>query len=177
MGPLIVFVDGHNALHVLGVDAGGHEADRGALVADVRSRTRRGVVFFDGHPPPGEFGAYEAKGVRVVFSMSREADDSIVDAVRESAQPGAILVVTDDLELARRAAQLGAKTARVREFFAPRAARATEDSAREREVAHASDAMGLSDAEIAEMERRLTAERRSPGTPRRRPTRRSPRPR
>jgi len=56
--------------------------------------------------------------VRVVFSRSREADDAIVDAVRDAAQPGRLLVVTDDLELARRVGQLGARTARVRSFFA-----------------------------------------------------------
>jgi len=128
---MIVFVDGHNALHVLGVDAGGHEADRGALVADVRDRVRLltpgATVFFDGHPPGGEFAASQSRGVRVVFSLSREADDAIVDAVRDQDQAGRVLVVTDDLELSRRVAQLGAKTTRVRTFFARAAGRVAED--------------------------------------------------
>jgi hypothetical protein len=115
---VIVFVDGHNALHALGVDAGGHEADRGALVARVRDLTRHGVVFFDGHPPPGEFASSQARGVRVVFSLSREADEAIVDMLRDEDQTGRVVVVTDDLELARRARQLGARTSRVRPFFA-----------------------------------------------------------
>jgi predicted RNA-binding protein with PIN domain len=118
---MIVFVDGHNALHVLGVDAGGHEADRGTLVRDVRERVRRmtpgATVFFDGYEPPGAFAESTDRGVRVVFSRGREADEALVDAVRDAEQAGRILVVTDDLGLARRAAQLGAKTTRVRTFF------------------------------------------------------------
>jgi YacP-like NYN domain-containing protein len=113
-----VLVDGTNALHALGIDAGGLEADRGVLLRQVRSRARKATVFFDGHPPPGEFDAYEARGVRVAFSLGREADELIVDAVRDADQAGALLVVTDDLELARRATQLGARTCRVRSWFA-----------------------------------------------------------
>jgi predicted RNA-binding protein with PIN domain len=179
---MIVFVDGHNALHVLGVDAGNHEADRGALVRSVRERVRLlrpgATVFFDGHPPPGEFAASQARGVRVVFSLHREADDAIVDAVRDADEPRRVLVVTDDLELARRVAQLGAVTARVRAFFAQDRTAAVREDARDGEVAHPSDARGLSDAEIAEMERKFVSERRrTPGTlPKRAPTRR-PRPR
>lgn len=129
---MIVFIDGHNALHVLGVDAGGHDADRGALVADVRERVRRltpgATVFFDGHPPPGEFAATQNRGVRVAFSMSREADEAIVDAVRDEDEPGRVLVVTDDLELARRVSQLGARTSRVRRFFAAAPDRVSEEA-------------------------------------------------
>jgi hypothetical protein len=152
---VIVLVDGTNALRSLGVDAGGYEADRGALVADVRRRTRKGVVFFDGWPPPGEFVESAARGVRVVFSKGREADDEIVDAVRDADDPRRVLVVTDDVPLGRRAAQLGAKHLRISGYFtkdAPVEGGET-DAAREAQVAHPSDAGGLSDAEIAEMER------------------------
>jgi predicted RNA-binding protein with PIN domain len=166
---MIVFVDGHNALNVLGVDAGNHEADRGTLIREVRERVRRmrpgATVFFDGHPPPGEFAVGEARGVRVVFSLHREADDAIVDAVRDAAEPTRVLVVTDDLGLARRVGQLGATTARVRAFFAQDRTSAVRVDPRDREVAHPSDAGGLSDAEISDMERRFVSERRrSPGT-------------
>lgn len=174
---MIVLVDGTNALRALGVDAGGYEADRGALLADVRSRTRRGVVFFDGYPPPGEFAESQARGVRVVFSKGREADEAIVDAVRDADDPRRALVVTDDLGLARRASQIGAKTSRVRAFFAPRAAAAPGCGTRETQVAHPSDARGLSDAEISEMERAFTDARRTRGTRPSPPTRRPPRPR
>ena len=179
---MIVFVDGHNALNVLGVDAGNHEADRGSLVREVRERVRLmrpgATVFFDGHPPPGEFATSQARGVRVVFSMNREADEDIVDAVRDADDPRRVLVVTDDLGLSRRVQQLGAVAQRVRAFFAVTGAKEQPDHERSGQVAHEGDARGLSDTEISEMERRFLSERRrSPGTlPRRAPTRR-PRPR
>jgi predicted RNA-binding protein with PIN domain len=179
---MIVFVDGHNALNVLGVDAGNHEADRGALLREVRERVRLmrpgATVFFDGHPPPGEFAASQARGVRVVFSRNREADEDIVDAVRDADEPRRVLVVTDDLGLSRRVQQLGAVAQRVRAFFAEPVATAQPENERSGQVAYDGDARGLSDAEIAEMERRFVSERpRSGGTlPKRAPTRR-PRPR
>jgi len=182
---MIVFIDGHNALHALGIDRGGHEADRGALVADVRERVRRltpgATVFFDGHPPGGEFAASQARGVRVVFSKHREADDEIVDAVRDADQAGRVLVVTDDLDLARRVSQLGAKTSRVRAFFA----RASADRVAEaRDDEKPSDSGGFTPADfglpdvIDLNDRRLLSDgRRTPGTrPSPRPRRR-PRPR
>jgi hypothetical protein len=180
---MIVFVDGHNALHVLGVDKGGHEADRGALVADVRERVRRltpgATVFFDGHPPGGEFAASQARGVRVVFSLHREADDAIVDAVRDADQAGRVLVVTDDLELARRVTQLGAKTTRVRTFFARGADRVAEDADEKPEDSGGFTPadFGLPDHVDLNDKSFLNDGRRSPGTrPSRRTTRR-PRPR
>jgi predicted RNA-binding protein with PIN domain len=119
---LIVLVDGHNALHALGIDAGNHEADRGALIARVRSIARpkrdQAVVFFDGHPEPGAFGTTTLRGVRVVFSEGREADEAIVDAIRAADASGRVVVVTDDLGLSRRATQLGASAVRVWEWFA-----------------------------------------------------------
>lgn len=131
---MIVFVDGHNALHVLGIDAGDHDADRGVLIRDFRERVRRltpgATLFFDGWPPPGEFVESSGRGVRVVFSKSREADESIVDAVRDAEQAGRILVVTDDLELSRRVTQIGAKTTRVRTFFDRVAAPADDEDAK-----------------------------------------------
>ena len=176
---MIVFVDGHNALHVLGIDAGNHEADRGALVRDVRERVRRltpgATVFFDGHPPGGEFASSQARGVRIVFSLSREADEAIVDAVRDEDQAGRVLVVTDDLELSRRVSQLGAKTARVRSFFSRDEGRVSEADSKP------SDSGGFTPAdfglpEVIDLDdRRLLSEGpRTPGTPRRRPTRRRP---
>lgn len=176
---MIVFVDGHNALHVLGIDAGNHEADRGALIADVRERVRKltpgATVFFDGHPPGGEFASSQARGVQVVFSLSREADDSIVDAVRDADQTGRILVVTDDLELARRVAQLGAKTTRVRKFFS-RGAPPDEDPSEKPTDSGGFTAADFGLPEVIDLDDRrlLNDGPRTPGTRPKRPTRRRP---
>jgi len=177
---LIVFVDGHNALHVLGIDAGNHEADRGALVRDVRERVRRltpgATVFFDGHPPGGEFAATQNRGVNVVFSLSREADDAIVDAVRDADQAGQVLVVTDDLELSRRVAQLGAKTSRVRTFFSRGEGRVAESDEKPTDAGGFTAAdFGLPDVIDLNDKRLLSEGRQSSGTPPKRPTRKRPR--
>ncbi len=176
---MIVFVDGHNALRVLGVDAGNHEADRGALIADVRERVRHltpgATVFFDGHPPGGEFASSQVRGVRVVFSLSREADDSIVDAVRDANEAGQVLVVTDDLGLARRVTQLGAKTTRVRKFFS-RGAPAVEDVHEKPTDSGGFTAADFGLPEVIDLnDRRLLNDGpRTPGTLPKRPTRRRP---
>jgi hypothetical protein len=177
---LIVFVDGHNALRALGVDAGNHEADRGALVRDVRERVRKltpgATVFFDGHPPGGEFAATQNRGVNVVFSLSREADDAIVDAVRDADQPGRVLVVTDDLGLSRRVSQLGAKTSRIREFFARREEKTDEPEEKPGDAGGFTAAdFGLPDVVDLDDARLLSEGRRTSGTPPRRPTRKRPR--
>ena len=111
--------------------------------------------------------------VRVEFSLSREADESIVDAVRDADQAGRVLVVTDDLELSRRVAQLGAKTTRIRAFFSRGEGRVSEDDAKP------SDSGGFTPADFGLPEVIDLADRgllnegpRTPGTPRRRPTRR-----
>ncbi len=180
---MIVFVDGHNALFALGVDAGGHEADRGALVADVRGRVRRlapgATVFFDGRPPGGEFAESSARGVRVVFSGAREADDAIVDAVRDADEPGRVLVVTDDLALSRRVAQLGAKTTRVRTFFSRRVDGQVEPpDVKPADCGEFTAAdFGLPETIDLDDRRFLSGGRRSPGTRPSRPTTRRPRPR
>ena len=177
---MIVFIDGHNALHVLGIDAGNHEADRGALVRDVRERVRRltpgATVFFDGHPPGGEFAATQNRGVNVVFSLSREADEAIVDAVRDADQAGQVLVVTDDRELARRVSQLGAKTAGVRSFFTRAEGRVAESDEKPSDSGGFTPAdFGLPDVIDLNDKRLLSEGRQSSGTHPKRPTRKRPR--
>jgi hypothetical protein len=56
-----------------------------------------------------------------------EADRAILDRVLEAQQPGALLVVTNDLEMARKARQLGAKTTSVDEWFDPGEGPAPDD--------------------------------------------------
>ncbi len=136
-------VDGHNALHALRISAADHGAERLLLLETVRTRTRRAIVFFDGFPPPGEFVQTETKGVAVRFSERREADEAIVELVRDDARPARLTVVTDDLGLARRVEQMGAHTARIRDFFRV-GVRETEDKPRDAGGFTASD-FGLPD--------------------------------
>lgn len=68
------------------------------------------TVVFDGRPladlPEGDFEGVE---VRYAERSGRDAaDDRIVDLVRESADPGAVCVVTSDRELNERVQRLGA---------------------------------------------------------------------
>jgi hypothetical protein len=112
-------VDGQNAIHALRMKGRDIAALRAALVARVRRHAPRGAhVHFDGHPPAGAFARTDDGGVEVQFSGDREADDAIAEIVRESRTPSRFVVVTDDLELARRVEQMGAQSARVAEFFA-----------------------------------------------------------
>jgi len=113
-----ILVDGHNVAHRLRL-AGASEAVCEQVVTRVRGAAPRGAtVFFDGHPGSGAFGGTEHRGVTLRFSGGAEADQGIVDHVRQAKRPRAITVVTDDLELARRVEQLGASSLRVRQFFA-----------------------------------------------------------
>lgn len=117
-----VLVDGHNAMHRLRIAGPTPERARDRLLARVRAVSPRGAtVFFDGHPGPGAFGGTEAGGVTVRFSGDAEADEAIVDSVRSSRRARNLVVVTDDLELAKRAEQLGASSLRVAQFFAEEA--------------------------------------------------------
>lgn len=103
-----LLLDGHNAMHRLRIRSKDHEAARNALLRRVETRGLPATVFFDGHGT-GRSG--------VVFSGKRAADELILEAVRRSERPGTLLVVTDDREVSGRAAQLGARTSGVREFF------------------------------------------------------------
>ena len=114
-----IVVDGHNAIHGLRLAGAPIEALRTRLVNRVRAAAPRGAaVFFDGHPGSGEFGGTTDRGVTVRYAGDREADEAIVEHVREARRPGRIVVVTDDLELARRVEQVGASSMRVAQLFA-----------------------------------------------------------
>jgi predicted RNA-binding protein with PIN domain len=112
-------VDGHNAMHRLRLSGGPVESLRARLVTRVRAAAPLGaVVYFDGHPSPGAFGGTEDRGVTVRYAGDREADEAIVEHVRDARHPRRLVVVTDDLELARRVEQLGASSMRVAQLFA-----------------------------------------------------------
>jgi hypothetical protein len=115
-----VLIDGHNALAALRVRGRTHEEKRHAFLALVAQVTRRAVVFFDArNAPPGLFDRVNERGVAVVYCRRREADAVIVKEVRDADAPGALVVVTNDREVAGRCAQLGARAMGVQEFFGP----------------------------------------------------------
>jgi hypothetical protein len=115
-----VLVDGHNALHRLGLKSGNHEADRRELLIRVREVDPRAVVWFDARgAPPGLPESTREHGVRVRYARRTEADRAILDRVLDADRPGRLLVVTNDIEMARKARQLGAKTATVDSWFDP----------------------------------------------------------
>jgi len=121
-------VDGHNALHRLRLVGPDREASRARLLSRVRAAAPRGAtVFFDGHPGTGAFAGTEDRGISVRFSGDVEADHAIVELVRASSRPRRFVVVTDDLELARRVEQMGASSLRVAQFLADVAAPDADD--------------------------------------------------
>ena len=115
-------IDGHNALHVLRIRGEDHAAQRQELLRRVRALAPGATVYFDarGRTGPRPPRRCTEGGLRVVYCSDREADEAIIEAVRNTASPQDLLVVTDDREVMGRAAQLGAKTRTVRKFFAAR---------------------------------------------------------
>jgi hypothetical protein len=114
-------VDGHNALHRLGLDTGTHEGDRRALLRRVRAIDPGAVVYFDArHAPPGLPTTSREEGVAVRYCRGEEADDAILRVVRNRDRPETLTVVTDDSEVSGVSRQLGAKTASVRRWFGGR---------------------------------------------------------
>jgi hypothetical protein len=115
---MTALIDGHNAIHRLGLRTGSHEGDRRALLARVRRADPQAEVYFDARQAPPRLPDLPREGgLRVRYVRGREADDAILDRVRSAERPGDLVVVTDDRELAGGARQLGARTLPVREFL------------------------------------------------------------
>ncbi|MDH3591653.1 MAG: NYN domain-containing protein [Planctomycetota bacterium] len=115
-----VLVDGHNALAALRIRGATHEEQREALLRRIAAATPRATVYFDARrAPAGLMPEQRRFGLDVVFCRTREADDAILEAVRDADQPSRLVVVTNDNEVAGRAAQLGAQALGVAEFFGP----------------------------------------------------------
>ena len=116
-------VDGFNVLHagvLRGNDRQGwwREEMRARLLARVAAFDDESAelwVVFDG---PGPGGAAEVASMRprVVFAPS--ADDWLLSAVREAADPAQIVIVTADRQLADRARHRGARVVSPRVFLA-----------------------------------------------------------
>lgn len=116
-------VDGFNVLHA-GVLRGNDR--RGWWREEMRARLLERVacfedgeaelwVVFDGSGPGGD-AEQASERPRVVFAPS--ADEWLLDAVRETADPAAVVVVTADRQLADRARHRGARVVSPRAFLA-----------------------------------------------------------
>ena len=126
-----VLVDGHNAMGALRVRGETHEARRRELLRRVASVAPRATVFFDAsRAPAGILMAYSEQGLHVVYCRDREADAAILERVRDAAVPARLVVISNDREVTGRAAQLGAQTSGVREFFGPGPIAPVEGAAR-----------------------------------------------
>lgn len=129
-------VDGYNCLRNMadcpGLGSGDLEAARMGFVRSLEMHQQvsgdRVIVVFDGpaeacrgvSDPGPERERPAVRGVEVVYARGRDADAAIVDLIRSSCKAGlrargltrggAWIVVTEDRELARRAARLGTRT-------------------------------------------------------------------
>jgi len=113
-----VLIDGHNALGALDIRGRTHQERRHALMSRVAGLAPGATVFFDARrAPEGLFEREALHGILAIYCREREADDFILDAVRDSANPGQVLVVSNDRQITGTARQHGAKTAAVGDFF------------------------------------------------------------
>ncbi len=118
MGCVRALIDGHNAIHALRLKASKHEELRRELARRVLAVDPDATIYFDAkHAGPLPFDSAREGGVRVVYCRHRDADDEILDAVRDAERPRELLVVTNDREVKGRAAQLGARVSGVADFF------------------------------------------------------------
>jgi len=117
-------IDAHNALHrILPGVSGGLDALRRELLRTVQhslpSQRDRAHLVFDAASGSAHAGTSSRSGALSWEYAVGSADDAIVGWLRgDERSTTEVTVVTDDRELRGRAKQLGAKTMRLREFFA-----------------------------------------------------------
>lgn len=105
-----VLVDGNNVLHRLAAGERSRHGLRRRILQAVRGQRMRVEVIFDGPPPEGVPGVERLGAVSVRYAGKRSADDLIIERLPSGASAADWTVVTDDRELARRAAAAGART-------------------------------------------------------------------
>lgn len=135
-----VLLDGHNAMHRLGLGDGPQKARRDEIIRRFSRLAPDATIYFDGHRDSGDDPHPNTRvgSVRVVYCNDREADDEILDAVREHATPSRLLVVSDDRRVTGTAKQHGARISGVRDFFgrAPIGGRAAAARRAPRDILH-----------------------------------------
>jgi YacP-like NYN domain len=113
-----LIVDGSNLLPALARSSGG--VPQAALIGRLRAAIPASIaveLVFDGAPDPGLRGQRIAAGVTVRHAGRRTADEAILELIERagptfaSRHADAILVVTDDRELATGVRARGARTA------------------------------------------------------------------
>ncbi len=114
-------VDGNN---VMGQRAGWHRdkpAAQRRLIAELAEMTRQQnvavTVVFDGKPLDGITDGSDVDGVTVYFARpGSDADERIVELVRDATEPEQILAVTSDRQLTHRLRDLGVEAMRSGQF-------------------------------------------------------------
>jgi len=113
-----VLIDGHNALGALDVRGRTHEECRHSLMSIVAGIAPGATIFFDARRAPAGLFEREAMfGILAIYCREREADEFILDAVRDALQPTQVLVVSNDRRITGTARQYRARTVSIEEFF------------------------------------------------------------
>lgn len=145
-------IDGHNLIGVLPNISLAQPDDEARLIDQLLSYRARGagemIVFFDGNPLSAEVGSHKPKpipnrpGLEVHYATrGKTADDTIVEFLRDSRQPGQYAVVTNDAELISRVRSLGASILRANEFSAQMARHAPSRKSPRQKAASAGEAL------------------------------------
>ena len=104
-------IDGYNLLYAMGLvhaRMGPHGLEKARLallgrLADSGGAAAVTVVFDAGHAPPGAQPEQDHQGVRVLFALTREADDLIEELIGQDSAPRGLTVVSDDRRVRRAA--------------------------------------------------------------------------
>ena len=107
-----LLIDGSNLLHAL--RRGAPAAPAATLIGRLRGVIELPVrieLLFDGPPDPGLRGARIASGLLIRYSGQLSADTLLARMVSEAVNPGALLVVTDDIDLRHEITRRGGRTA------------------------------------------------------------------
>ena len=110
-----LLIDGSNLLHAM--RRGAAPAPAVTLIGRLRGVIPLPVrieLLFDGPPDPGLRDARIASGLVVRYSGRDSADSLLVRMVAEAVQPGALLVVSDDVALRHELTRRGGHTAGTR---------------------------------------------------------------